>query len=592
MKAIILAAGFGNRMSPLTNDTHKTLLKVAGKSIIDRILDSLGRNNVIDIVLVTGYKNEELVNHVLSNYPGFNFQFVHNSKYRETNNIFSLALAFQEITFDQDILLIESDLIYKEGVIETAINSKYENVALVSPYVIGLDGTVVQVLDNQITNIFPPHLQDEKFNLYDKFKTLNIYKFSKEFCIGEFNKLLVYYANTIDDNCYYELILGILIYMQKKAIHCEIIQNENWVEVDDPNDIENAEFVFDEKNRINILENSFGGYWNYDIIDFCFIRNMYFPTKSMLAEISNNLVDLLTNYGSKQFILNKKLSYVLQINPERLIVLNGAAQVYPILRNLFANKKALIPSPTFGEYNRIFDKIELYNDDGEYDLENKFSNVEIVVIVNPNNPTGTIISTDKIAAYIRENPNKIFIIDESFIEFSGQLSIINIIETESLKNVLVIRSMSKNYGLPGVRLGFVYTLNNELYANISSNIPIWNLNSISEFYLEIILKNKRSLSISFEKTKTDRDNFIRELKCIKYINRVFESGANFILFNINNELYKSSDLANYLLKKHSIYIKDVTDKFDKSEFMYYRVAVRLPNENSILINSINAYFKN
>lgn len=592
MKAIILAAGFGNRMSPLTNDTHKTLLKVAEESILDRILDSLIKNNVFNIILVTGYRSEELVNHVNKKYSSLNFQFIHNPKYRETNNIYSLALAFQEIIFDEDVILIESDLIYKEGVIEAAINSKYDNVALVSPYVIGLDGTVVQVQGNQITNIFPPHLQDEKFNLFDKYKTLNIYKFSKEFCITEFNKLLVYYANTIDDNCYYELILGILIYMQKKAIYCEIINNSSWVEVDDPNDINNAEYVFNVKKRVEILEDSFGGYWNYDIVDFCFIRNMYFPTKSMLAELNNNLIDLLSNYGSKQYILNKKLSYVLQYNAHHLIVLNGAAQVYPILKKLFSSKKGLIPNPTFGEYNRIFDDFDTYVDFGNSNIEinDKIIKSEIVIFVNPNNPTGTTISTNKILEIVQTFPNKFFVIDESFIEFSEEISIIDFIEKEKITNVLVIRSMSKTYGLPGVRLGFIYTCNFELYKKISENIPIWNLNSVAEFYLEIILKNKRSLDNSFAKTKNDRNDLHKFLKEIVQISNVYQSGANFILFRIDNRIFDSKNLVNYLLQTHSIYIKEVTDKFEDHSFRYYRAAVRLPNENSLLINSINKFF--
>ena len=244
MKALILAAGFGGRMSPLTRHTHKTLIKVNGERIMDRIIKSLVKNNIINIIIVTGYKEKELRYHLNETFKNVNFIFINNPEYRKTNNIYSLALAFEKLEFDQDILLIESDLIYNEKVIETAVNSKYKNVALVSPYKTGLDGTVVQVSKNKITGLFPPHLHDEKFNFFDKYKTLNIYKFSKDFCQNEFKKILLYYSKTIDNNCYYELILGILIFMQREIINCEIISNEHWVEVDDPNDIESAEFQF------------------------------------------------------------------------------------------------------------------------------------------------------------------------------------------------------------------------------------------------------------------------------------------------------------------------------------------------------------
>jgi len=589
MKAIILAAGIGNRMMPLTQDTHKTLIRVAGISIIDRIINSLKENNILDIVIVTGYLKNQLTNHLKKTYNDINFEFINNPKFKETNNIFSLSMAFEQIEIDQDILLIESDLIYTKEVITKAIKSKYQNVALVSPYKIGLDGTVVQVQKDQIVRIYPPHLQDEKFDLMDKFKTLNIYKFSKDFCSNDFKKLLTYYANVIDDNCYYELILGILLYMQKTTINCEIIENSKWAEVDDPNDLRIAEFQFNSDNKIELLQDSFGGYWNYDVLDFCFIRNMYFPTKSMIAEIKNYAPKLLTNYGSSQTILNKKLSYVIQYKSDRLIVLNGATQIYPILKQLYNDKKALIPSPTFGEYDQLFLNTDKYYDKvgikiGE--IESKINLSEVVVFVNPNNPTGSIISTNWIYKTAQNNKNKFFIIDESFIEFSNEFSIIELLEKNALDNIIVIRSMSKNYGLPGVRLGFIYTCNNLLYDKILSNIPIWNLNSIAEFYLETILKNKISLLESFEKTKEDREEFILNLKKINLIEEVYSSGANFVLFSIKSTSVNSNNILNFLIKEYNIFIKETSEKMNIQNKYFFRVAVRLPKENKKLINAI------
>ena len=593
MKGLILAAGFGNRMSPLTDNTHKTLLKVNGEAIMDRIVSSLIQNGVNKIVIVTGYRSEELTAHLRINFENVEFEFIHNDRYRETNNIFSLALAFDQISLDDDILLIESDLIYTPDVIERAITSPYDNVALVSAYKTGLDGTVVKISGNRIVSIYPPHLQDEKFDLFDKYKTLNIYKFSKEFCNNEFKKLLVYYAKAIDDNCYYELILGILIYMQRQVIFCEIIDNEKWVEVDDPNDLLGAEFSFDKQNRLAMLEESFGGYWNYEVLDFCFIRNMYFPTKSMIAELKNNLSGLLTNYGSKQNHLNRKLSYVLQCKEERLIALNGASQIYPIISELLKGRKVLLPDPTFGEYQRIFDKIETYDDRvgvNRKEIEGKISRNEIIVFVNPNNPSGTVISTDWVIALINEYPEKLFILDESFIEFTNEKSILDFLEKDGAKNVLVLRSMSKNYGLPGIRLGFVYTCDLNLHKKMSSQIPIWNLNSMAEFYLEIILKNKRALSNSFERTKSDREEFSKSLQKLRIVEQVFPSGGDFILIQTkdNDEIKR---LVQYLLVNDSIYIKEVTDKFSEPEHRYYRLAVRIPDENKRLIDAISVFEK-
>lgn len=594
MKGLILAAGFGNRMSPLTNNRHKTLLEINGEPIMDRIVSSLIQNGVLKIVVVTGYRAEELIAHLHNNFPDIEFEFVNNPRYRETNNIFSLALAFEQISLDDDILLIESDLIYTSDVIEQAIKSPYENVALVSPYTTGLDGTVVQISGHRITSIFPPHLQDEKFDLFDKYKTLNIYKFSKSFCVNEFKKLLVYYAQTIDDNCYYELILGILIYMQRQDIYCEVIDNDKWVEVDDPNDFMGAEYAFNKENRLAILEESFGGYWNYDVLDFCFIRNMYFPTESMIAEIRNNLSGLLTNYGSKQVILNRKLSYVLQCNAERLLALNGASQIYPVLSEILKGKKILMPDPTFGEYQRLFNAADLYGDRigvDQKEVEEKIAANEVIIFVNPNNPSGSTLSTEWILSLVDKYEQKFFIVDESFIEFSDQPSIMEYLEKQSRNNVIVLRSMSKSYGLPGIRLGFVYTCDNVLMNHMRSRIPIWNLNAVAEFYLEIILKNKRALANSFKTTKKDREDFSVSLRNLELFDKVYPSGADFVLVRtaIDNEVVEG--LVQYLLVNDSIYIKDVSDKFKDPGKRYYRMAVRLPEEHNMLIEAIKRFEK-
>jgi len=592
MKALILAAGFGNRMRPLTNNAHKTLLKVNGQAIIDRIVSGLIGNDITNIVIVTGYRADELRDHLLETFQGAQFQFVHNERYRETNNIFSMALAFEQMELDDDVLLIESDLIFTPDVIERAIHSKYKNVALISPYVTGMDGTVVQIAGDKITGIFPSHLQDENFHLFDKYKTLNVYRFSKEFCVEEFKRLLVYYAKVIDSNCYYELILGILIYMQRHDIHCEIIENDKWAEVDDPNDLRGAEFSFNKESRLAILEETFGGYWNFDILDFCFIRNMHFPPESMISEIRNNLPYLLTNYGSKQALLDQKLSYVLQCAPDRLLALNGASQVYPILRSLLKGRKILLPDPTFGEYTRIFNAHATYQDRVGVDIkevEKKLASCDVAVFVNPNNPTGSIVSTAWLVGLVDANPDKLFIVDESFIEFSDQPSIMAELERSPRKNVLIIKSMSKSYGVPGIRLGFIYTCDTGLFALLKNEIPIWNMNSIAEFYLEILLKNKAELAGSFTQTMQDRAAFVDSLRTLGTVDHVYPSGADFLLVRTIDNKAHAHDLVKHLLIHDAMYIKDVTNKMGGEGRKYYRIAVRLPEENIRLVEAIRRY---
>jgi len=589
MKAIILAAGYGNRMRPLTDNLHKALLRVGDKTIIDRMITSLLENNVHEIVVVTGYLDDQVKDYLLETFPQVKFQFVHNPRFNETNNIYSLSLAINAIKIDEDILLIESDLICDPAIIRRIINSTHPNVALLDKFQSGMDGTVVAVRDDVITNIIPPHLQDTNFDFSDKYKTLNIYKFSKEFCNTAFRQLLTYYTKVIDSNCYYELILGILIYLQRETIYAEIVDGEKWSEVDDPNNLWMADYKFSAGKQLEILQGTFGGYWNHDLIDFCFIRNMYFPNHSMLAELRSNLPRLIHNYGSKQAVLDQKLAYFLLCQKDRVTVLNGASQAYPLLKEYWGKKRVLIPYPTFGEYPKHFGDQVIYSDSigiDVKDLEMRAKDCQVVVIVNPNNPSGSCVPTEWIFKFAESNPDKTVLIDESFIEFADTPSIIGFLEKQSLDNIIVLKSLSKSLGIPGIRLGYAYSCNGTFNRFLKERLPIWNLNSLAENFLEIILKHRDSLSQSLAATIRDREEFRDALAGQKYVRCVYPSGANFILVSLFKELKGLGHLVSDVLVEHSIYLKDVSPKFNDGNF-YLRLAVRFPHENKKLLGGLS-----
>jgi len=590
MKALILAAGYGNRMRPLTDTTHKTLLRVGGQTLIGRIVDGLRAHAVTEIVVVTGHLADDLEQALTAAYPDLRFTFVRNLRYRETNNIYSLALAFDTIDLDDDILLIESDLVYEPAVIRRIVESRYPNVALVDRFRSGMDGTVVTVGDHVIRSIIPPHLQGPNFDFSDKFKTLNIYKFSKEFCASVFKQLLSYYTKTIDDNCYYELILGILIYVGQAQIHAEVLDGETWAELDDPNDLRVAEFVFDRSARGALIDEAFGGLWAHNVLDFGFIRNMHFPPGAMLAEMKGNLPNLLANYGSRQTILNQKLAYVLLCDAARVLALNGASQAYPMLRSYFRGKTMLMPEPTFGEYPRIADSRLTYPDAigiDPADLEERARRCDVVVVVNPNNPTGSTVSTEWLLGFAERHGDKWLLVDESFIDFSGQASVMDLLRDRPLENVIVLKSLSKCLGVPGLRLGYLYSADQHLLDHCAREIPIWNMNSMAEFFLEVLLKHRRTLAQSFRQTMADRDDFATAIAAVPAVEHVFDSGANFLLARIAGGRQGAAALAERLLTDHAIYVKDVSPRFPDGHG-YWRVAVRLPEENHRLLTLLDA----
>lgn len=586
MIAILLAAGIGHRMRPLTDSTPKTLLRVADETLLGRIVQGLVDNRVTRLVVVTGYMADLVERHLRARFPDLGFTFVHNARYRETNNIHSLSLAMEAVDPDEDVLLIETDLVFESGVIRQILESPHPNVALVDRFRVGMDGSVVTVEGGVVTSLIPPHLQGPTFDFSDKYKTLNIYRFSREFCAAGLRNLLAYYTRILDDNAYYELLLGILIYVQKERIHAEIVR-DRWAEVDDPNDLAGAEFEFHPQGRFDLLEGTFGGLWVHDMLDFCFMRNPHFPTDSMLSELRNSLPRLVQGYGSAQAVLNRKLSYLLLCRPERVHMLNGASQAFPLLRSFLAGRRALIPSPTFGEYARIFPDALRYDDDVGLDLqqvETLAADAGAVVFVNPNNPTGSAVPTRWIEDFARARPDTFVLVDESFLDYSAEPSLLPALEAGDLRNVAILKSLSKCMGVPGLRLGFLYTAHEDLGRHVADSLPIWNCNSLAEFLLEVSLKHRRSLAESFETSIREREELARGLAALPRVRHVHPSQGSFLLVEVEGS---AADLCRRLLAERRIYLKDVSAKFGGRGVL--RVAVRSREDNRVLVEALRDF---
>ncbi len=587
MRAVILAAGLGRRMRPLTDHMHKSLLPVGDSTILGRIVDGLCAIEVRDILVVTGYRAGEVREFLASRYPEMSFRFVHNERFSETNNIVSLAMAFDAVTFDEDVLLIESDLLFDPSVLQR-LRHRRGNVALVDRYRPGMDGTVVSVDDGVVTGVFPPHLQRDDFVYADKWKTLNVYRFDKDFCRDVFAPLLSLYARRIDGNCYYELVLGMLVSSQRDRILAELVDGTRWAEVDDPNDLAAARFVFEPERRKELLDRSHGGYWNYDILDFTYLRNMHFPTDAMLASMRQALPALLRGYGSAQPLLDEKLANFLLCARERVLILNGASQAFPLLADLWSQRAALLPSPSFGEMARSFPTHRTYADAPGIDLDAvDLNGVELAVFVNPNNPTGTTLPSDRLHALAAGHPQIQFLVDESFMAFAGQPSLLEKLELEPLDNVLVLASLSKSLGVPGLRLGYLYSSNAALLARLRARVPIWNLNALAEFYLEIVLKFRDELARSLERSAADRAQLAAALLERPWARAVYPSGGNFLLVRLDAEdPARGATLAEALMQRHRIYIKDVSLRWPRPA-PHIRLAVRLPDEHARLVAAID-----
>ena len=506
LTAVILAAGYGRRMRPLTDDNHKALLSIAGVTILGRILDGLLRIGIDDIVVVTGYREADVRDFVSTHPAAHAVRFVHNTRYDTTNNIVSLALAFGELDFSRDVALIESDLIFDPEVLDALLMPGEDNLALVDRFRGGMDGTVVSVADGLVSQVLPPHLQGEGFRYDDKFKTLNIYRFDRNFCRERFGPMLDAYADHIDGNAYYELVLGMLVNMHRERVRAVEVQGA-WTEVDDPNDLQSARYVFEPWQRRHLLEHAAGGYWAFELLDFHYIRNVHFPPNAMLAAVRDALPQLLFNYGSRQEVLDQKLAWHLLCDRRSVRLLHGASQIYPILPRLLGTRPVVLPTPTFGEYRRVLRAMVTYDDRFAVDLDRVVGEAPpqaAIVVVNPNNPTGTLVSSTTIHSHTLARPDLLFVVDESFLDFSTETSLVNLLDGAPSRNVVVLKSLSKTLGVPGLRLGFVFAQDPGVLAAIDGELPIWNVSGPGEFFLELSLKFRPEMAASFEQTKADR----------------------------------------------------------------------------------------
>lgn len=207
MQAIILAAGMGRRLGEMTKENTKCMLSINGKRLIDRTLEQLANNGIQKVIIVVGYSAKNLIEHIGNRYEKFfDIEFINNPIFDKTNNIYSLALA-KEKMIEDDTILLESDLIYEESVLQMAIESPYPNLALVSKWESWMDGTVVQIDDQyNIINF----INKKAFSYRDAetyYKTVNIYKFSKEFAKQKYIPFLNAYCEAQGNNEYYEQVL-------------------------------------------------------------------------------------------------------------------------------------------------------------------------------------------------------------------------------------------------------------------------------------------------------------------------------------------------------------------------------------------------
>lgn len=600
MQAVILAAGMGKRLGELTKGNTKCMVEVNGVSLIDRALGQLASLDLNRVVIVVGYEGKKLMDYIGNRYDGrLKIEYIENPIYDKTNNIYSLALAKEKLLED-DTLLIESDLIFDDRMFPLIVNNPYPNLALVAKYETWMDGTMVRIDDD---NNIVDFISKKAFKYSDVdfyYKTVNVYKFSRDFMEHKYLPFLEAYCSALGNNEYYEQVLRVICMLDNSELKALPITDEKWYEIDDIQDLDIASAIFSEgEEKLRLYMKRYGGYWRFpELLDYCYLVNPYFPTPKMKDELRSNFDTLLTEYPSGMGVNSLIAGKCFGVKAKHIVVGNGAAELIKSLMSTMKGRLGVV-YPTFEEYpNRLeAERIVRFvpsSEDFHYTVDELMAYfeahpVENLLLINPDNPSGNYIKYSDLLRLIDWAGTRgcRLVIDESFADFSEEFPENTLLHDDVLErnpHLCVMKSISKSYGVPGLRLGVLASGDEEIISHLKKDVSIWNINSFAEFFLQIYSKYDSDYKRSSAKFIAERERFRTELAAVPFL-EVFDSQANYFLCRLTGTL-NSDELAVRLLSDYGILIKDCSTKKGFEGRNYIRIAIRNREDNSRLVKAL------
>ena len=617
MQAIILAAGMGKRLKQLTRDNTKCMVKVNGVPLINRTLGQLDRLNLTRIIIVTGYEGQKLRDHIASLDVKTPICYIDNPIYDKTNNIYSLALA-SEYLVAEDTLLLESDIIFEDSVIQCLADDPRDSLALVARYESWMDGTCVKLSENDDIEAMIPGSKFSFREAGEYYKTVNLYKFSKSFSATHYVPFLDAYTKALGNNEYYEQVLKVIVMLDDPGIKAKRLDDsQKWYEIDDIQDLDIAESLFaGEEERLPLIQRRYGGYWRYPkMLDFCYLVNCYYPPRKMLDEMKANFDSLICQYPSGMYVNSLLAARNFGVRQDQIVPGNGAAELIKLLVENMEGRLGVI-RPTFEEYANRYPKdqvvvMEPKDPDFGYgadEIMDFFGSADIrnLIIINPDNPSGNYIPRAdilRLISWAKERKIRL-IVDESFIDFAsepvmeggeahlspapGAGTILDENILDENPHLTVVKSISKSYGVPGLRLGIAASGDRDLIASLKKDVAIWNINSFAEFYLQIEEKYRKDYAASLKRLQAERSRFAGELSAIPGI-RVLPSQANYLMAELTG--CPSKWLTEQLLNRFNILIKDLSSKIS-GDRQFVRIAVRDERDDARLTEALREIMAN
>lgn len=586
-RAVLLLAGCGRRLLPLTASLPKCLLEVQGRTILERALGALVKLGLEEVVLVVGHEAEQVKNWCQEREWPLTLTFVEVPDYENHNNLFSLWEARDLLK--GDLLLIEGDLLFEPRLVERMLRARGNAMAL-APCRSWHAGTVVRLEQGQVVEMLlrPEFLE---WCRPETFKTVNVYRLEAGFLEDHFLPRLESKFEAGHRQEFYEVVLAELL--EQGRFEPVPVDDLRWCEVDDPRDLEMASRLFaPPQERYQSVRELHGGYWRQLIVDHSYLYNPYFPPQEMFAEFHRDLRALVSDYPVGQREMAKLLSLWLGVQPDCLAVANGASELIRILGQQVENWT--VPVPSFNEFEvavpaERLTRFALSAPDWDLDVEAlaRAASTEWVVVVSPNNPTSRAVPHDQLRslAGLLQQQGRRLLVDESFVEFSNQRSLVEVLDRHP--NLVILKSLSKVFGIAGLRLGYLLSSDLELIRSVRRATPIWNINGFAEAFLRSLPRYRREFEESCRRVRSDRDLLYQELLEIPGLAPLAPQ-ANFIFCRTQAP---AAELAERLFVHENVLVKDCSNKTLPGAEHYLRIASRTQAENTRLAGVLRRTLK-
>jgi histidinol-phosphate/aromatic aminotransferase/cobyric acid decarboxylase-like protein len=398
-------------------------------------------------------------------------------------------------------------------------------------------------------------------------------------------------------------VLRVITLIDSANLKALPVDGEKWYEIDDVQDLDIASCLFSEKEvKYKEYHRRYGGYWRFpQVMDYCYLVNPFFPPKRLRDEMRANFDILLESYPSGMYVNSLLAGKYFGVNQEYIVVGNGAAELIKLVMEQHAEDRVGMIFPTFDEYpNRLRpEQIVPYvveTPDFTYSADDLMDfyadkNIKLLLLINPDNPSGNFIPVDdvlRLAEWCEQGGIRL-LLDESFVDFTYGFENNSLLRNDVMEhcpNMMVMKSISKSYGVPGLRLGVLASANKDMIALMKKEVSIWNINSMAEFYMQIYGKYEADYKKACRLFIKERERFFEDLQTVPYL-RVVPSQANYFLCEVTDK-YTSAELAQKCIE-NDVVISNCGLKRNMANKQLIRLAVRSRKDNERLIEILKSF---